>query len=223
MALESNQTLFRPVSRNMNEPQLKRTTQRRLTDRPLEEMWLTESRLGEARLVIRLFEAAARFFSVSERRIEAFENASGKTLAPSRDLWGGEGRRRVLDNWLCPRLSSLVPNPPNLFPLRGSVFFALVDKQPEKEDTDAVNWTNRFRCRVCCSLSLSLPLFFKEQENFGNWIFIKSCNRVNIFVVLIFFIQKLNKMQNKLEPIYAQVSRIFLSFSLFQGNFYRIL
>ena len=28
-------------------------------------------------------------------------------------------------------------------------------------------------------------------------------------------------MQNKLEPIYAQVSRIFLSFSLFQGNFYR--
>lgn len=82
----------------MNEPQLKRTTQRRLTDRPLEEMWLTESRLGEARLVIRLFEATARFFSVSERRIEAFENASGKTLAPSRDLWGGEGRRRVLDN-----------------------------------------------------------------------------------------------------------------------------
>lgn len=140
MALESNQTLFRPVSRNMNEPQLKRTTQRRLTDRPLEEMWLTESRLGEARLVIRLFEAAARFFSVSERRIEAFENASGKTLAPSRDLWGGEGRRRVLDNWLCPRLSSLVST-------THLIYFPYVDLYFSRLSTN-----NREGGHGCCKL-----------------------------------------------------------------------
>lgn len=70
------------------------------------------------------------------------------------------------------------------------------------------------------SFSLPPPLF-QGTRKFQKLNFIKSCNQVNIFVVLIFFIQKLNKMQNKLEPIYAQVSRIFLSFSLFQGNFYR--
>lgn len=80
----------------MNEPQLKTTTQRRLTDRPLEEMWLTEFRLGEARRpVIRLFEAAivsSRRANTEHQRVQ--RRIAGKTTVAPRDTDDREGGGR---------------------------------------------------------------------------------------------------------------------------------
>lgn len=101
----------------MNEPQLKTTTQRRLTDRPLEEMWLTEFRLGEARRpVIRLFEAAivsSRRANIEHQRIR--RRIAGKTTVAPRDTddrerggrgertWKSGGDSSIIDSFLgCP-------------------------------------------------------------------------------------------------------------------------